>query len=175
MTQQIECPHCQRLVPEASLVPVSVNPHKGTHGDFALIRVCEMCLPIVKAEIERNGLPTILGLNARLTERQIQEQVKELEQHRAPVLFRIHAYAKDLEMILVRRILDYSSDDPSILRRYEDEHDGIAGIEFSDGPPFQTWNELEEWQRPAFRNLVAWLRKKSEEEQQQIKTSELTN
>jgi len=67
-----------------------VNPHKGIHGDFALVRVCETCLAIVKAEIEHNGLPTILGLNVRLTERQIQEQAKELERHRFPVLFRIH-------------------------------------------------------------------------------------
>src|SRR5260370_27803625 len=165
MTEQVDCPRCHRLVPRQSLLNVSVGKHKGLGGEVAVVSVCESCFPIVKNEVDKQWVAEHFGpRNDRLSGKQLREQTSELDRHPSTVLFRIHAYTKDLDIPLVRSILAKTTDNPLIRRQYEDEHDGIAGIEFRDGPSFQTWSEIEQWQRPVFRNAVEWLKTKSEKE-----------
>jgi hypothetical protein len=79
------------------------------------------------------------------------------KQSKFRLILRVHAYAKDLDIALVKNVLNLPGDGPLIVS-YSDENEGHMSFDFDEAPPLKDIDEEEKWQRSAFKNAVFWLR-----------------
>jgi hypothetical protein len=69
-----------------------------------------------------------------------------------------------LDASFVKRLLDVVADETLVENAFNDEHEDVWTLDFSNEPPLTNPDEIRRWPNRAFKNAEDWLSKRTPEQ-----------